>query len=993
MENIRFWQNWESGYQRPFKIFGFLLIALVLALLLAAWRSPAPSVTWQFIQEREANEKLVHQFNTGPFSLQVAADYTIILEKLLGNEWQFETWPVYVYLVCVLIGFTLLITILSTLSRFWFFIGSGLLIFLITGLKLELLSVMGQQNQSSAIFLMIMLVGTGLAFQYNFQAASFVRRLSTFGLVTFSSIALLAFLAEAPNPLHYIAVGFIPATIIASALLAIFTAHEIIALIIYLITRGLRGSNGFSHFLVLSLIYVANLFAVYLSNLGWFQWEYPINPILLLVFSASLGIWGIRRQQEQIEDFSVKGPYAPLAILAMTIIAVSASAFFYTSGNDAAIETIRTISLYAHIGYGTIFIFYVISNFGSFLRNNYPVMKALYKPSSMPFFTFRFAGTIVTLAFIFYNYWKRPVNDTTGARYAALADYYMGYGDITLAEGFYKQSEFYAFHNHHANFILANIEGMGGSRIKERQYYLNAAERRPTEQAYMNAINTLDQSAINQYPYLKKVLVDFPKSGAANNALGLVFAQLNQLDSAVFYFNLAKSDRLTTATAEINLLATAVKQNLNLNIDSIYLSLEDNSPGPLANVFAYANKKNVVLGKAINLNGDTTLNLYTSSLIGNYLINRMDSLDTAFVSKAESLARRAVNKSYFESLITTCAHAYYKSGQINKAFRLMQEATIFGNNKGSNNNTMALWALDQQGPSVALNYVQYAWNQNFSNAVFTKAIASAEAGNLGEAVVLFDSVKNSMPDLKALAESAIRALAVEKRLVRDLVDVEKYMYCRYRISYADSLEFNSISSAISDPDWKARAILDRSKKLLDWDELFSAINMYNQLNGIAMSDAKLFEAIRNHELFMQTLNGNIEFLKSNMKDQTKFDPTRANEKVFYESIMALSKGDTIQAKIKLDWLVRSNAFFSEGILAAAEFAKRKGNDQLASYTILANALQINPQSVKLLKAYIREAKRLGFDDYAYTANETLQKVLPISLHKKFLETLPISNSF
>ncbi len=988
MENFKFWDNWELGLQRSFKFYGITLFAVAIFLFVAAWRSPAPTITWQYLQERETTEKPVHQFQTGPFSLQVSADNTIIFEKLLGNEIWVQTWPVYVYLGCVLIGLILLITILSTLSRFWFFIGSGLLIFLFTSLQLQLLYVLKQENQSATVFIMMIIIGTGLLFQYYFQEAGFFKRLLVFSLAITASFVLLAFLSKAPNPLHYIAVGFIPFSVIICGLLAIFTAHEIIALIILLITRGLKGANGFAHFLILSLIYLANLLAVYVSSLGWFHWPFSINPILLLTASTVLGVWGIRRQQDQMEGFLLRGPFGPLALMGLAIIAFGSASFFYTSGNDAALETISNLSLYAHIGYGGIFIFYVISNFGSFLRNNYPVMKALYNPSAMPFFTFRFAGTIAMLGFILYNYWKRPINDTKGARYAALADYYLVSGDLALAEGFYKKSDSYAFHNHYANYVLANLQAEQGQTTLERQYYLNAAERRPTLQAYMNAINTLDQSAINLYAYLKTVKHDFPQSGVVNNAFGLVYARLNQLDSALYYFNLARKDRLTSATAEINLLATAVKQELDLDADSIYRSLDGDTPGPLSNSFAFANSKQVTLERELKLSGDTTLNLFTASLISNYFLNRMDSLDTLVIAQAEKLARLPSNSDYFETVITACAHAYYAGGEINLAFKLMQEATVYSELQGSKNNTMALWALDQNTPTVANGYADFAVSQKYAGALLTQAVAQTEVGHHGEAVVLFDSLRKTSKVLVPVAESVQRVLLVKQNNAADLNDMEKYAFCRYRLGYEDSVQFIAITKNITDVDWLARSILDRSRKLFEWDELRDAIKVYNLLNDIALINRKLINEIQHHEMLLQAAMSNVGFLESKIKEGMIWERFRSGEKIYFEALIAEAAHDTIKANAIMKKLAKQNDFFVDGVLAAAVYTKANSKGGLEAYTILANALQANPKSVKLLKAYILEARALGFDEFAMSSGTTLQQVLPAPLFRKFSASFP-----
>ena len=70
-------------------------------------------------------------------------------------------------------------------------------------------------------------------------------------------------------------------------------------------------------------------------------------------------------------------------------------------------------------------------------------------------------------------------------------------------------------------------------------------------------------------------------------------------------------------------------------------------------------------------------------------------------------------------------------------------------------------------------------------------------------------------------------------------------------------------------------------------------------------------------------------------------------------------------------LATYNPYFEEGIIAAANFYRNKGYDRLKPYTILAEAIQINGNSIRLLKAYVAEANRQGFDEYAASAGQRL----------------------
>ena len=73
-------------------------------------------------------------------------------------------------------------------------------------------------------------------------------------------------------------------------------------------------------------------------------------------------------------------------------------------------------------------------------------------------------------------------------------------------------------------------------------------------------------------------------------------------------------------------------------------------------------------------------------------------------------------------------------------------------------------------------------------------------------------------------------------------------------------------------------------------------------------------------------------------------------------------------------LARYNPYLEDGVIAAAEFFGKQKNSGLKAYNILAEAIQINNNSLRLLKAYAAEAARSGFDDYAASAVSRIQEL-------------------
>ena len=97
-----------------------------------------------------------------------------------------------------------------------------------------------------------------------------------------------------------------------------------------------------------------------------------------------------------------------------------------------------------------------------------------------------------------------------------------------------------------------------------------------------------------------------------------------------------------------------------------------------------------------------------------------------------------------------------------------------------------------------------------------------------------------------------------------------------------------------------------------------------------------------------------------------------------------STGNIPEAEKNYHWLSNANPYFDEAIVESARFFKTNSKERLKAYTILVNALQVNPQSVKILKAYGIEAFQMGFDEYAQSAFDRLAGLIGQQAFNKFI---------
>jgi len=264
------------------------------------------------------------------------------------------------------------------------------------------------------------------------------------------------------------------------------------------------------------------------------------------------------------------------------------------------------------------------------------------------------------------------------------------------------------------------------------------------------------------------------------------------------------------------------------------------------------------------------------------------------------------------------------------------------------------------------------------------AIATAEAGSINPSIVLWDSLRRTTDSTQAgLSNSMMNVLTASPNMLSKMGDADKYAYCRYRIQLSDTAEFTRTINAIQNEDYKAKAILDFSRKLYAQDEIQSAIKIFTKLKNLKFSDPRTNEDIHHFQLLMLAQLGDFNTLSEQI-DKTNFEGSRKNEKLYYATLIALASGDTATVTKNFNHLSDINFFFDDAIVASSAYFKTHSREKLKAYTILVNALQRHPNSVKITKAYCLESAELGFDEFTQTALEQLKEMLPEKTYNQFI---------
>ncbi len=990
MQSIQFWRSWASEYKR---IGFFIGLAFAIALLFFWWswyHAPAPALTWMNVQEQELVQVPIHSFQHGLLELTIQGDTYLIFDRLLGEPLQPNLLASYFFLAALLIGMVMIITLITTLSRFWYLLGMGLFILFVVGFRLEIIQMFGLTNKIFTISVLALYCLPSFYFQFFKSATSFKVRLLVFFFITLLVGITIVSFATVPMPLLHLSVTGVAAGIVISIIFILMVAHEIIASFVFIVSQSSRQSKSLNHFLIITAVYMINLALAYAFKIGMIDWNFMyIHFYLLISISGILGVWGFRQRQPQYENIIEANPFGVYLFLSIGAIAFAAIGYFIGTANDSALVTINDAIIYSHLGYGLIFTTYIISNFFAMLGENLPVYKVLYSPRNMPYFTFRFGGLIATLAFVFFNTWQVPVQNAFSAYYNAGGDLYQTVDNPKFAEAFYQQASIYGYLNHHSNYAIANIEARKNfNTIKERNYYDRANQRRPTEFSQLNYSQTYQQNRqwLESILSLKKGLNEFPESGPLKNTLGLVYSKINLIDSALFFLQAAMDSKLVQEEAEANFIGVAAKNRLPINADSLYRLIASDNKGVQSNALAFANVQGTKIELEVDIKNDSTLDLFSASLLNNYMINHLGELDSAFITRAVEIAKMRVNSNYSESILYTGALALYVDGQVSKAFKLLEETIVYSENEDKYNTILAMWSLENRAPNDALGFIEYVLNQKDTEALPISATALTEIGEFGTAMVRWDTLRDSKDSVyHEYATNMMHALSVSAGEVSTLTDEAKYLYASYRIPVEDSIRFYRATTLIESEELRARAILYRSQKLFELDELDAAIQTFQKLRGLQLSDKNLYDQIIHFELEMLAAKRDLRGLANQINNQSvEFSGRWKSEKVFYSALLNQLSGDTIATSAQFRWLAFVNPYHEDAVIAAADYFRTQDGDQLLPYVILTEALHANPHSAKLLKSYSIEAAQRGFDEYAQDGLERLRHVLPARMLRNFL---------
>jgi hypothetical protein len=987
MNSLAFWKTWNKSHRLIFWLLALPLICSVLYFWFAYFISPAPAITWEQFQQLSLESIPTHTFTKGIFEIPVYSDNLLVYEILAGSDLQPSLYIHYLLLFATAVSVVVLLAIISSLGRYWFIIGMGLFCIFIVTLQLDTLAIFGLRNNIPTLVSIFLFSGVAYYFHAFRPQAALLQRLIAFAALGLIIFGVIMASAEVNSPLLHLSVNSYALAVSFTLIFILTVAHEIPAAFIQLITRGNKQEKSLQHFLVIFGFYFLNLILSYGIKIGYIPLSiWTIDFYLLFTFSAILGIWGFRHREPLYTSFFSADPAGTYFILSFALTSFVTLAYFMTNAHDTVLIVIKDVIIYSHLGYGIIFLFYVLSNFGSMLSQNLHVYRVLYKPNTMPYFTFRLMGLICTFAFlVFDTNWRTPINQVFASYYNGVGDLYFSSANTENAETSYRRSVFFRNHNHHAHYALA---GLHTSKLEPRQAlneWIAASECNPPEQTIINLCDAYLQSDKNSEAIyaLERAGMRLKNNGYLHNAKGLIYSQLKMPDSAFQAFQLARQHQKVKEIAETNLLASSIRFKISYPADSLFQLLGSKSEAAKANALALANLQQLPIELNIDLGTDTVLTATRTSFLCNYFLNQRKSMDTLLLNYGMNLARRPANEAFKEYLLASAAQAYYAIGRVKQAFDILREVA-YSTGKGKYFSLLASWALEQNNAPVAADYFAIAREKQQPFALFHEALARTEAGD-PLALPLWDSLARSKDVLPVEKISKLKRVLTATQVENLQDDESKYLFCRYRLSRTDTSLFKKIYNSIRDEEIKIKSILEFATRWYQADEPAVAARYLHQAENLRpKKETTLAQFYYLHSLLL-AYSKNWDELE-NVVENELLNAYYSNSVIYFRALLDEKNGNRQEADKKFNYLATANVYFDDALIASARFFE--GGDPLKPYSILVNGLLVNPNSVKLLKAYIKQSALMGFNQEAEESLQKLKQLIsPASFNQYLKENL------
>jgi hypothetical protein len=365
------------------------------------------------------------------------------------------------------------------------------------------------------------------------------------------------------------------------------------------------------------------------------------------------------------------------------------------------------------------------------------------------------------------------------------------------------------------------------------------------------------------------------------------------------------------------------------------------------------------------VNPDSILNPITFAWWYNFQINQRHKADSQQTALTAWLSRIPQNELYRDQLQLATALRWYYSGDIKQAFQMVRDLEFRDSGKaGLYNDILGQWSLQNQQPTLALEYFTQSINAGYLPALKHQVLTLLDLGRVKDAARSWNTFRYRSGDsLSTDMSELVSFISLDQADWGDFTDREKVWYLRFRAEDLSTKEKLSLLSDIENTDLYHQAAMEL------WDQALSS-------QSTKIQEELLLQVNHpSHQLQWAVMSEDYVALEQLIPDLEILRLPTEPWILLGQAMRYQQHGDAEKASQCFHQLTK-NPFFEPGILRASSYFEDISEDEYAAYNVLLDALAINPYSVNLLKAYGVSCTKLNLDTYTLTTLETLRELIP-----------------
>ncbi len=950
-----------------YALLGLFAIASLSFLLLAFGYGEAWSFGYKINTELEARYLPFGQLHIFQEKLDILAENYLIFQSFRAEDFALNIVAIYWFLILLGIGLVILWSVVSGLNRFWYFAGTGLLVWLFISFDLDALLQVSFMDDAGLMVILLLFLPLSYYFQYIKPSIRLGWRILAFGFLLLLFLTGCYFQNGRTMAYAQLTAAALPGAWIMLIAFCCFVGQEIVTFIVWLVTaRNTPSSkNSLTHFLILFFVYFINLVLSYFYYMRRIDWDLLyFHPLLLFVTSAIIGIFLLK---DKCNMMRYAMPFYPLGVsfyAGMLIISFAVLGYAYGVANDSLIDAFEEISLFVHMGFGFMFLAYLLINFYTPMYYNKLIYKIWYKPTRLPYLLAMFAGLLMTVGLVLQGRYY-PFYKSLAGYYTAQADAFYYDEDLRYAEEYYTLASRYDYRNHRSNYILGDIFYDKGDVNEALFLYNHATEKRPTPYAYLKKQQMLSgKGQIFEALFsLKDGINDFPKSATLLNNMAMQHYRADSRDSAVVFLRQASRGKGVAALAKANMAAIASGIEVENDEGNIVFK---------ANLLSQANRSGELWQtEKPGYWPEDALEISSFAFINNLSLNIAGNAPWLSVA-LDTLAGHVAGTGYAEQLNLLRAHVAFRDFKPVTAISQLDRLRRAGGKKeGYFNFVLASWFVQMERPDLATAYAKAAASWKVAGGIELYMYCLGLIGAHDEAKALSENLE-AYPLVKGeWMQNWLIALHTDE-INQEMNDE---ILWNHLLMYGGNYTETEQSHMLDTLDQAQRNLANYAlaRHYFHKDSKRSLAYLTSITDGTNLPD---FNA-RIMALEMEHVNTAVPSLQVESRDIYSWFIVQHRE-----ARSAALDGKDKAAIAQYEQLALNFPYYTAGVLEATSFLLQQAEEEKA-YNVLVEALKIDENQTELLQNYIIASNRLGMGSYAEESMERLKTLLPTTLYRQF----------